>query len=65
MTYNSSVGPQTRSPSALGGCFTAHNVARRGGGAAAFLDYVKQLPGYETTIEGSSEGVSISYKRRR
>ena len=50
---------------AAGGCFTAHNVARPGGGAAAFLDYVRQLPGYETTIEGSSEGVSISYKRRR
>ena len=50
---------------AAGGCFTAHNVARPGGGAAAFLVYVKQLPGYETTVEGSSEGVSISYKRRR
>jgi len=50
---------------AAGGCFTAHNVTRPGGGAAAFLDYVKQLPGYETTVEGSSEGVSISYKRRR
>ncbi|HEY7922850.1 MAG: O-methyltransferase [Burkholderiales bacterium] len=48
-----------------GGCFTAHNVSHAGGGAAAFLDYVKQLPGYETTVEGSSEGVSISIKRRR
>jgi caffeoyl-CoA O-methyltransferase len=46
------------------GCFTAHNVARPGAGAAAFLDYVKQLPGYATTVEGSSEGVSISFKRR-
>ena len=50
---------------AAGGCFTAHNVARPGGGVAAFLEYVKQLPGYETTVEGSSEGVSISCKRRR
>ena len=46
-----------------GGCFTAHNVAHPGGGAAAFLDYVKRLPGYETRVEGSSEGVSISFKR--
>jgi len=46
-----------------GGCFTAHNVNRRGGGAAEFLDYVKALKNYETTVEGSSEGVSISCKR--
>ena len=47
----------------VGGCFTAHNVRRRGGGAAEFLDYVKTLPNYVTTVEGSSEGVSISCKR--
>ena len=47
-----------------GGCFTAHNVSHAGGGAAAFLEYVRKLPGYETTVEGSSEGVSISMKRR-
>ena len=47
-----------------GGCFTAHNVSHAGGGAAAFLEYVKALPGYETTVEGSGEGVSISLKRR-
>ena len=49
---------------AAGGCFTAHNVSHAGGGAAAFLEYVRKLPGYETTVEGSSEGVSISLKRR-
>ena len=47
----------------VGGCFTAHNVSRRGGGAAEFLDYVRTLPNYETSVEGSSEGVSISCKR--
>jgi len=47
----------------VGGCFTAHNVSRRGGGAAEFLDYVRTLPNYETAVEGSSEGVSISCKR--
>jgi caffeoyl-CoA O-methyltransferase len=51
---------------APGGCFTAHNVLRSGGGgAAAFLEYVKKLPGYETTVEtGGGEGISISCKRR-
>jgi predicted O-methyltransferase YrrM len=43
-----------------GACFTAHNVSSRGGGAAAFLDYVKALPNYKTTVEGSATGVSIS-----
>jgi predicted O-methyltransferase YrrM len=48
---------------AVGACFTAHNV--RGGGAAAeFLEYVKKLPNYRTTVEGSREGVSISCKLR-
>ncbi len=51
---------------APGGCFTAHNVLRSGGGGAAgFLEYVKKLPGYETTVEtGGGEGISISCKRR-
>jgi caffeoyl-CoA O-methyltransferase len=47
-----------------GGCFTAHNVLRSGGGGASeFLEYVKKLPRYRTTVEtGSGEGVSISCK---
>ena len=47
-----------------GGCFTAHNVLRSGGGGAAeFLEYVKKLPSYRTTVEtGSGEGISISCK---
>jgi caffeoyl-CoA O-methyltransferase len=49
---------------APGACFTAHNVNHPGGPAAAFLEYVRKLPGYETTVAGSSEGVSISFKRR-
>jgi predicted O-methyltransferase YrrM len=48
----------------VGGCYTAHNIAWRAGGPGEFLDYVKSLPSYETTVEGSGEGVSISYKRR-
>jgi caffeoyl-CoA O-methyltransferase len=49
---------------AVGGCFTAHNVLRSGGGGAGrFLDYVKALPNYRTIVEtGSGEGVSVSCK---
>jgi caffeoyl-CoA O-methyltransferase len=51
----------------VGGCYTAHNVLRSGGGGAGeFLDYVKKLPNYRTTVEtGSGEGVSISCKTSR
>jgi caffeoyl-CoA O-methyltransferase len=52
----------------VGGCFTAHNVSDRGyrgrySGQAVFLEYVKSLKNYETTVNNSGGGVSISYKR--
>jgi predicted O-methyltransferase YrrM len=53
----------------VGGSFTAHNVADRehgvgsGGGAQVFLNYVKSLPNYETTVNDSGGGVSISLKK--
>ena len=48
----------------VGGCFTAHNVSNTFGGASDFLDYVRGLPNYETTIDkSSSSGISISYKK--
>ncbi len=52
---------------AVGGCFTAHNIIRSGGGGAAeFLEYVKKLPNYRTTVEtGSGEGISVSCKTGR
>ena len=44
----------------VGGCFTAHNVRWSG---RRFLDYVRALPNYSTTVEtGSGEGVSVSCK---
>jgi caffeoyl-CoA O-methyltransferase len=47
-----------------GGCFTAHNVIYSYGGIKEFLDYVRRLPNYETTIDrSSSSGISISYKK--
>jgi predicted O-methyltransferase YrrM len=51
----------------VGGCFTAHNVLRSGGGGAhEFLEHVKKLPNYGTTVEtGSGEGISVSCKLSR
>ncbi len=54
----------------VGGCFTAHNVSERGrggygayGGQAVFLQYVKSLRNYETTLNTAGGGMSISYKK--
>ncbi len=49
---------------AVGGCFTAHNVTDGFGDIKTFLNYVRNLPNYETTIDrSSSSGISISYKK--
>jgi predicted O-methyltransferase YrrM len=51
----------------IGGCFTAHNVSKTswfGGGTAEFYDYIKDLPGLDTTVDESGNGLSISYKRK-
>jgi len=56
----------------VGGCFTAHNISERGlgkrggfgsSGEDIFLDYIRSLKNYETTINSTGAGVSISYKR--
>ena len=48
----------------VGGCFTAHNVTDSFSGTKEFLDYIKRLPNYQTTIDrSSSSGISISYKK--
>lgn len=61
----------------VGGCFTTHNIresrfswdggrGRRGrGGNADYLEYVKSLPNYKTTVDNSGAGLSISYKLRK
>ena len=52
-----------------GGCFTAHNISDRGrgyggyGGQSVFLEYVRSLKNYETTVNTAGGGVSISYKK--
>ena len=59
----------------VGGCFTAHNITDRvsgvrGGygrransGQDVFLEYIRSLKNYETTVNSSGNGVSISYKK--
>ncbi|HLN20296.1 MAG TPA: class I SAM-dependent methyltransferase [Bacteroidales bacterium] len=51
----------------VGGCFTAHNVYDGGRGSyrsgqQVFLDYVKSLKNYQTTVNNQGGGLSISYK---
>ncbi|MGE5420527.1 MAG: O-methyltransferase [Chloroflexota bacterium] len=53
----------------VGGCFTAHNISERSGrggymsGQAEFLQYIKSLNNYETTVNTQGGGLSISYKK--
>jgi predicted O-methyltransferase YrrM len=48
----------------VGGCFTAHNASNTGmEGIREFMDYVKSLPNFKTSIDTTSRaGISISYK---
>ena len=48
----------------VGGCFTAHNVLSTwDSGIEEFLDHVRSLPNFTTTInKASRSGISISYK---
>ena len=53
----------------VGGCFTAHNVSaggrgwRRRSGTAEFYNYIKSLTNYESRVDESGGGLSISYKK--
>jgi len=47
-----------------GGCYTTHNISSYGrGGNSSYLDYLKSLDNYETTVNSRGGGVAISYKR--
>jgi caffeoyl-CoA O-methyltransferase len=53
-----------------GGCFTTHNISdrNRGGrggnmGQGDYLEYVRSLKNYETTLNTNGGGLLISYKR--
>jgi predicted O-methyltransferase YrrM len=48
----------------VGGCFTAHNALMRSSGVREFVDHIKSLDNYETTIDRTGpSGISISYKK--
>jgi caffeoyl-CoA O-methyltransferase len=64
--YFTDVDPKLK----VGGCFTAHNISapRQGGrggygGQSDFLNYIMSLKNYETTVNTSGNGVSVSYKK--
>lgn len=47
-----------------GGTFTAHNVLQSIGGIKEYMDFVSSQPGYETTVDRSSNsGIAISRKK--
>lgn len=53
----------------VGGCYTTHNISERSGGrgssgySASYLEYVRSLGNYESTLNSSGGGVLISYKK--
>lgn len=53
----------------VGGCFTAHNVSGKTrsefgfSGTAEYYNYIKKLPGWDTTVDNRGTGISMSYKR--
>lgn len=49
----------------VGGCYTSHNVSESGGywGSDEYLEFLKSLPNYETTVFEKGSGMSISFKK--
>src|SRR5450759_452203 len=53
----------------VGGCFTTHNISdrsmggRSGGVAPGYLEYIRSLKNYETTLNTQGGGLLISYKK--
>jgi len=53
----------------VGGCYTTHNIrdgssgGRGGGGSQEYVNYIKSLENYQTTLNSAGGGVLISYKR--
>ena len=53
----------------VGGCFTSHNISDRsmggrGGSQGAYLDYLKSLKNYETTVNTNGGGMAITVSRK-
>jgi caffeoyl-CoA O-methyltransferase len=52
----------------VGGCFTAHNISKSHWaqeGTQEFLKYIQSLVNYETSVDDSGSGLSISYKKKK
>lgn len=52
----------------VGGCYVTHNISEgtyRRGQNTDYLQYIKSLPNYETTVFTGGGGMSISYKRSK
>jgi predicted O-methyltransferase YrrM len=54
----------------VGGCYTTHNIRDGSGGGRrgqnqAYLDFVRSLDNYETTLNSAGGGVLISHKRAK
>lgn len=57
----------------VGGCFVTHNVSDRssyggrggrgGGQNSGYVEYIKSLPNFETTMNMNGGGMSITYKK--
>jgi len=49
----------------INGCYTTHNVSERGwrGSNTAYLNFLKQLQHYTTTVNEDGSGMAISYKK--
>lgn len=48
----------------VGGCFTTHNISEtRRMGEGNYLEYVRSLKNYESTLNSEGGGLLISYKR--
>jgi caffeoyl-CoA O-methyltransferase len=57
----------------VGGCFAAHNIYERSSGGyggrssnsgqGVYLEYVRSLKNYESTLNSQGSGLLISYKR--
>lgn len=47
------------------GCYTSHNVSESGGWGSniEYLNFLKSLPNYETTVFDEGNGLAISYKK--
>jgi predicted O-methyltransferase YrrM len=62
--YFKAVSPNLK----VGGCYVTHNISERGyrrGQNTAYLEYLKSLPNYETTVYSGGGGMSISFRRSR